>query len=63
MTDQIQKLKELVATIEAEITRYQNKGIRACVPRARKALQEIKRTAQGLRVELSASVKAAKAAE
>jgi len=59
--NEVQKLKELVASVEFEVSKFEQKGTAASVGRARKALQEIKKTCQVMRVSLMEAKKAAKA--
>ncbi len=51
MSDNFTKMKSLMETLVAEYTKFDG-GNNAAGTRARKALQEIKGTAQALRVEI-----------
>jgi vacuolar-type H+-ATPase subunit H len=50
--EKFQSLKALVATAETEAEKFYNKGNSAAGTRLRKALQEIKTTAQEIRNEV-----------
>ncbi|GAA4516596.1 histone H1 [Sphingobacterium thermophilum] len=54
------KLKELVASIEADAQKFYNNGNSAAGTRVRKGLQEIKTLAQEIRNEITAIKNAAK---
>ena len=55
-----EELEKLVAGLAADETKF-NGGVNAAGSRMRKALQEIRKTAQAMRVEILAKQKAAKA--
>lgn len=59
--NEVATLKDLVSQIEFEVSKFEQKGTAASVGRARKALQEVKKTAQALRLSLMEAKKAAKA--
>lgn len=59
--NEVQKLKDLLASVEFEVSKFEQKGTAASVGRARKSLQEIKKTCQALRISLMEAKKAAKA--
>jgi len=48
----IAKLKEMVATIEAESTKFYEKGNKSAGTRVRKELQELKKLAQEIRLDV-----------
>jgi hypothetical protein len=52
--EKFNELKDLLAAIEADVEKFYEKGTKAAGVRARKGLQEIKRVAQELRVDISA---------
>lgn len=54
------KLKDLVASIEADADKFFNNGNAAAGTRVRKGLQEIKTLAQEIRNEVTAAKNAAK---
>lgn len=54
------KLKELVASIEADADKFFNNGNSAAGTRVRKGLQEVKNLAQEIRNEITAKKNAAK---
>jgi hypothetical protein len=54
----IAKLKDLVASAEVDATKFYEKGNSAAGTRLRKALQEIKVTAQEIRQEVTSKKKA-----
>ncbi|WP_039054416.1 histone H1 [Sphingobacterium sp. T2] len=54
------KLKELVASIEADAQKFYNNGNSAAGTRVRKGLQEIKTLAQEIRNEITAIKKCSK---
>lgn len=47
------KIKEVVASMEADVDKFYNAGNSAAGTRVRKALQEIKGLAQEIRVEIT----------
>lgn len=47
------QLKEVVASVEADVEKFYNAGNSAAGTRVRKALQEIKSLAQEIRVEIT----------
>jgi len=51
--EKFQSLKALVATAETEAEKFYNKGNAAAGTRLRRALQEIKTTAQAIRNEVT----------
>ncbi|GJQ12118.1 hypothetical protein GpartN1_g3909.t1 [Galdieria partita] len=53
--DKIEELKSLINTVEEDCDKFFEKGNKAAGVRARKTLQEIKKLAQELRVEIQAS--------
>lgn len=55
--EKLNELKELIASIEADTAKFFEKGTKAAGVRARKGLQDIKRVAQELRLEISAKNK------
>ncbi len=48
----IEKLKELIASIEGDATKFYNNGNSAAGTRVRKAMLDIKNVAQEIRVEV-----------
>ena len=48
-----EKIKELVASAEADVSKFDEKGNKAAGTRVRKAMQEIKALAQAVRTEVS----------
>mgnify|MGYP000158868043 FL=1 len=48
-----EKIKELVASAEADVNKFDEKGNKAAGTRVRKAMQEIKALAQAVRQEVS----------
>ena len=48
-----EKIKELVASAEADVNKFDEKGNKAAGTRVRKAMQEIKALAQTVRQEVS----------
>ena len=48
-----EKIKELVASAEADVSKFDEKGNKAAGTRVRKAMQEIKALAQAVRQEVS----------
>lgn len=48
----IAKLKEMVATIEAESVKFYDKGNKSAGTRVRKELQELKKLAQEIRIDV-----------
>lgn len=56
--ESFEKLKELVADAQSEIEKFGDKGNKAAGTRARKLLQEIKKSAQGIRIEIQNAKKA-----
>jgi hypothetical protein len=55
--EKLNELKELIGSIEADNEKFFEKGTKAAGVRVRKGLQEIKRVAQELRLEISAKNK------
>lgn len=51
-----EKLKDLVMSMEGDVTKVEQKAVKASAKRARKILQEVKSTSQELRKELQDSV-------
>jgi hypothetical protein len=47
-----EKIKELVASIEGDVAKFSEKGNKAAGTRVRQAMQEIKKLAQDVRVEV-----------
>lgn len=56
--EKINELKELINSIEEDNAKFFEKGTKAAGVRVRKGLQEIKKVAQELRLEISATNKA-----
>lgn len=54
------KLKEVIATVEADVEKFYNGGNSAAGTRVRKAFQEIKGIAQEIRTEITEKKNAAK---
>ncbi len=52
-----QQLKDLVTSMEEDITKFTEKGVASAGARARKSLQEIKKTAQALRFAIQEAKK------
>lgn len=52
--ENFQKLKELVASVEADAGKFYNKANNAAGTRVRKAMQELKNLAQVIRNEVTA---------
>ena len=50
-----EKIKELVASIESEVTKFAEKGNKAAGTRVRQAMQELKKIAQDVRIEVQES--------
>lgn len=50
--DKLAKLKELIASIEADADKFYNKGNNAAGTRVRKAMQDVKTLAQEIRLEV-----------
>lgn len=51
--EKFNELKELIASIEEDTAKFFEKGVKAAGVRVRKGLQEIKKVAQEMRVEVS----------
>ncbi|WP_256005489.1 MULTISPECIES: histone H1 [Pedobacter] len=51
--DKFSKLKELVASVEADADKFYNSGNGAAGTRVRKAMQELKGLAQEIRTEIT----------
>ena len=47
-----EKIKELVASIEGDVVKFAEKGNKAAGTRVRQAMQELKKLAQDVRVEV-----------
>jgi hypothetical protein len=47
-----EKIKELVASIEGDVAKFGEKGNKAAGTRVRQAMQELKKLAQDVRVEV-----------
>ena len=47
-----EKIKELVASIESEVTKFSEKGNKAAGTRVRLGMQELKKLAQDVRTEV-----------
>jgi len=52
--DKFVKLKELIASVEADADKFYNKGNAAAGTRVRKALQDVKNLAQEIRNDVTA---------
>ncbi len=50
-----EKIKELVASAEADVAKFAEKGNKAAGTRVRQAMQELKKLAQEVRVEVQES--------
>lgn len=50
--EKFESLKSLVASIEADVVKFTEKGNKAAGSRVRKAMQELKTLAQAIRVEV-----------
>jgi hypothetical protein len=48
------ELKGIVDAIESDVDKFQNKGNKAAGTRVRKAMQDVKRLAQAVRVDIQA---------
>ena len=48
----IDQVKTLMATLEADMDKFYNKGNKAAGTRARKSLQDLKKLAQEIRIEI-----------
>lgn len=55
--EKFNELKELIASIEEDTNKFYEKGTKAAGVRVRKGLQEIKRVAQEMRIDISAQNK------
>ena len=51
--EKFNELKALIASIEEDTTKFFDKGTKAAGVRVRKGLQEIKKVAQDMRIEIS----------
>lgn len=51
--EKLNELKQLIASIEADSEKFFEKGTKAAGVRVRKSLQEIKRVAQEMRIQIS----------
>ena len=49
------ELKAIVDAIESDVDKFQNKGNKAAGTRVRKAMQDVKRLAQAVRVDIQAA--------
>jgi hypothetical protein len=49
-----QELKDLLASIEGDVAKFSEKGNKAAGGRIRKAMQEVKALAQGIRADVQA---------
>ena len=47
-----EKIKELVASLEADVTKFDEKGNKAAGTRVRQTMQELKKLAQDVRTEV-----------
>jgi len=52
MSAHFDKIREIVASIESDVKKFYDKGNKAAGTRVRKAMQELKASAQDLRVEI-----------
>lgn len=52
--EQFSKLKEIIASVEADVEKFYNAGNSAAGTRVRKAMLELKNTAQEIRNEVTA---------
>lgn len=50
--EKLEQLKQIIADIEKDFDKFYNKDVKAASPRIRKAMQEIKKLAQDIRVEV-----------
>lgn len=50
-----EKIKELVASVEGDVAKFSEKGNKAAGTRVRQSMQELKKLAQDLRVEVQES--------
>lgn len=50
--EKFEQLKQIIAGIESDFTKFYGKEVKAASPRIRKAMQEVKRIAQEIRVEV-----------
>lgn len=55
--EKLNELKQLIASIEADSEKFFEKGTKIAGVRVRKGLQEIKRVAQEMRIEISQAAK------
>lgn len=55
-----QQLKDLVHSMEEDITKFTEKGTASAGARVRKVLQEVKKTAQAMRIGIQEAKKANK---
>ncbi len=51
------KIKALVASIEADVQKFEVKGVKAAGPRIRKGMQELKVLAQAVRTDVQEAKK------
>ena len=51
-----EKIKELVASIEVEVTKFAEKGNKAAGTRVRLGMQELKKLAQDVRTEVQEAI-------
>jgi hypothetical protein len=59
--EKYEELKNLVASIEDDATKFYEKGNKAAGVRFRKALQDVKTLAQNIRLDVSTKTKTVKA--
>lgn len=52
-TNKFEQLKSLVESVESDYKKFDEKSVKAAGVRVRKAMQEIKKIAQDIRVEVS----------
>lgn len=50
--NKLEELKSVIEGIEHDYTKFYDKGVKAASPRIRKAMQDVKRLAQEIRVDV-----------